>query len=405
MEITERIKLPGRIRNDELLYLISYMLFITLMILRTSMYAKYFPDKVYKFMILGFLLLVAGAEYVRNRYTVRTIISVTVLVLMTLMIHRVAMFITAASLYYIYGAREYSFRRIAKISAVLTFGLVGFIILSSKVGIIPNYVMDEYGKRPREFLGFSYALYASAYFFNIIALDMYINKHKISLLRLLFYTVVNVWIFRLTDSRLSFLFNMLLVGTAIIMKGFGRRSKRVREPLYKVCGTVVSFSYVIGTVLTLFIYSRFKNEGWQKKIDILLSGRLRFGKKSYDLYGIKLLGQKIEWVGNGVGEDGKKAIGDYLYVDNLYLQFLQFYGVILVLILLAAVTFAMLRLVKYRNTFLLYMFMIIAVHAMLDDLVIHLWYNTFWLILGGLLCNPREIRDHLEYNRNMIGED
>ena len=403
MEITENIRLPGRIRADELIFLISYTLFIALMILRTSMYTKFFPDSLYKVMILGFLLILVLAEYIKNRYTVQAIVSVAVIVVMTLMIHRVSMFITAASLYYIYAAREYSFRRISKVSAWLTFGLVMFILISAKLGLITNYVMDAYGERPREFLGFTYALYASAFFFNIIALDMYVNRERVPFYRIAFYVVINTWIFRVTDSRLSFIFNMLLILWELVMK-VSKNRKKIRPWIFHMLGGSVSLSYIIGTILTLIIYSRYRHVGWQKKLDKLLSGRLRFGKKSFDLYGIKMFGQKIEWVGNGIGADGKKADGDYLYVDNLYLQFLQHYGVVLVGILLVIVTMAMLRLVHYRTSFLLFMFFIIAIHAMLDDLVIHLWYNTFWLAIGGLLCCGKEVRNQLEYN-NRIGEE
>ena len=121
------------------------------------------------------------------------------------------------------------------------------------------------------------------------------------------------------------------------------------------------------------------------RINSLLGNRLYDGNKSYVLYGISALGKHIEWLGNGLDPNGKAVTGQYLYVDNLYLQVSQKYGLLLTILALAAITIALYVCWRQKDYVMLFIFGTIAVHAVIDDLVLHLWYNTFWFVVGQIV--------------------
>ena len=66
-----------------------------------------------------------------------------------------------------FGARKINFKRICRVTALITSILLIFVILSSFLGVIPNYLLF-FNDRSRHYLGFRYALNAPAFWFNNI---------------------------------------------------------------------------------------------------------------------------------------------------------------------------------------------------------------------------------------------
>ena len=94
-----------------------------------------------------------------------------------------------------------------------------FIIISlSLVGVIPNYEFDAGSSRPRFFLGFGYALFPPAYFFNIAALILYLKKDKVNIVLIFVEALVNYWLYIKTDSRLSYGLTLLVIIASLVIK-------------------------------------------------------------------------------------------------------------------------------------------------------------------------------------------
>jgi len=89
-------------------------------------------------------------------------------------------------------------------------------------------------------------------------------------------------------------------------------------------------------------------------------------------------------VGNGLNIFGEKSNESYLYVDNYYIQIMQRFGYVFLIIVLLVLTYACYRAYKNRDVYLLTIFCIIAIHYIIDNLYMYLQFNTFWLAVGGL---------------------
>ncbi|MBZ4284048.1 polymerase, partial [Streptococcus pneumoniae] len=81
----------------------------------------------------------------------------------------------------------------------------------------------------------------------------------------------------------------------------------------------------------------------------ILGGRIYLMNKSLNLYGFGLFGRPVEWNGNGLTIEGVRNYQTYLYVDNLYVQILQKFGLLALGIMLLVLTLTLFKVIKRRE--------------------------------------------------------
>lgn len=79
--------------------------------------------------------------------------------------------------------------------------------------------------------------------------------------------------------------------------------------------------------------------------------------------------------GNGLSEDGKRSTMSYLYVDNLYIQVLQKYGLLYLIIFVTLLTLYSVYFVQTETVPIIANFKCFSGHAMIDDITFNLYYN------------------------------
>ena len=65
----------------------------------------------------------------------------------------------------------------------------------------------------------------------------------------------------------------------------------------------------------------------------------------------------------------------------MYIQVLIQYGIVFFVAALAIVTYVMYLSYRRRDYYLMLILSFIAVHSLIDDLMLRVWYNTFWIML------------------------
>jgi len=103
-----------------------------------------------------------------------------------------------------------------------------------------------------------------------------------------------------------------------------------------------------------------------------------------------VLGQKISWVGNGLNAYGQKNVNMYTYVDCLYIQILQRYGIVFTSCWLIILTATIYRCYRTKDYHLMIILTLIAGHCIIDDLTLYIYFNTFWFAIGVLLVKTVE---------------
>ena len=124
------------------------------------------------------------------------------------------------------------------------------------------------------------------------------------------------------------------------------------------------------------------------KVNHMLGGRLYLANKSLNLYGFGLLGRPVEWYGNGLTVEGVRNYQTYyLYVDNLYVQVLQRFGLLILGLMLSVLTLTLSKIIKKRQWVLALILILMSFHSMIDDLNFYL-HNNIFLDLGRCFNLP-----------------
>ncbi|AME08880.1 MULTISPECIES: hypothetical protein [Gemella] len=368
----------------QLCFYFSYSIFLLFSLLSTSLYYKYFYGATYKTILIVCLLFLILKELTHNKYNYKDII-----LLLLVIISSVITFMAATNteqktiplmIVFIYSARNIDFKKIAQISLVISSFVLGFVIVSSYFNIIENFFVNK-ADRTREYLGFRYALNSATIFSNIVFLKIYIDKEKIKLKTLGILFIINYLIYIYTDSRLTSFISLCFIIFAIIIKYLPNVKLRL---LYYV----FPFMYLICSTISIYFTINYKMlSNWQYNLNSMLSGRLSLGQDSIQTYGYGLFWKKLYLVGNGLDVNGEINFTSYNYVDNLYVQVLQRYGIIFIILLIIILTVVMFYITKLKDNYLLVIFALLAIHGIIDDLIIYPYYNTFWFILGHIYYN------------------
>lgn len=291
-------------------------------------------------------------------------------------------------LIFAFTARDIEFKKIAAFTLKLGSLLFIITVICSGLGVIKNYV--ETGVRTRYYLGFKYALYPSVFLSNLMALAIWLKKDRISWFELIVFAVLNTVIYRLTDARLAAMLCFLMIFCAGVLKGRHARRRRKASPRR---GRLLVFSFVICLILSVGATVAYSDASpWQHKINNALGKRLELGQNSLQEHGVRPFGEAIIMSGNALNDKGhrdlSKTHGVYNYVDCMYIQMFQNFGWVLTTLLIALMTLALYRAYQNGDTYLLMIGGILALHGMIDDLILNIYQNTFWLILSPLVIWP-----------------
>ena len=231
---------------------------------------------------------------------------------------------------------------------------------------------------------------------NIVGLYIYIKQENITYKSLLLLLVSVLWIYLQTNSRLTTLSSIVLLTLGILLKRFPKLLTRIRYLLIFLIP-----SYIFAAVASYIVAGKYTSAGsGLRAVDNFLGGRIYLASKSLYIYGFDWLGKNIQWVGNGLSEDGKRSTMSYLYVDNLYIQVLQKYGLLYLIIFVTLLTLTLFILYKQRQYLLLLILSILAAHAMIDDLTFNLHYNFFLV----LLALPFAVKSMKIYKKESINQ-
>ena len=254
--------------------------------------------------------------------------------------------------------------------------------MSSYLGWITNYITYD-GGREREYVGFRYSLFGPAILCNIIFLKVYLEKDNIKWRTLMFLIIGNYALYEFTDSRLTFGLGMLLLILTILIKLFSK-FKRV------LMNKILIGSYVVSGLLSLYFTIGYNHlSEWHSNINEFLGGRLSLGYSTLKYYGYGLLGKRITLVGNGLDVDGYITTETYDYVDNLYIQLLLKLGLLFLVIFILGMTIVMWRVYRLNDIYLYIIFSLLALHGIIDDLMILPQYNSFWFVIAALFYKTR----------------
>ena len=389
------MKLIVKIKSlPEILALVALGIFLIISILSVTFYAQYLPKVVYKIVVATILFLLFTKESFKRKYDYKTLIGLFATILLYFIIGEMGTVNSniAVGILFIYALRDIPFKNVAKISLVISVCLLLFVIISAKLGVIPNYL--EISGRVRNYLGFRYALFPSALLMNVVAIVFYLKQNRIYYWQWFLLALSTFWVYEQTDSRLTFYSSCILLICNLLIKWF--------PDFFSKLGCVFSifkYTFIVNAIASFWLVQIYLNStnsfvsNFLFKLNSMLGGRIYLANKSLQLYGFGLLGRPVEWYGNGLTVEGVRNSLTYLYVDNLYIQILQKYGLLILALMVSLLTLTLFKVIKSRQWVLAFILIMMSFHSMIDDLNLYLYYNIFWILLGSLIYPDYQFSD------------
>ena len=364
-----------------LLFYFAYSLYLGYNLLDTSFYSK--NIQVFgNLLVITVLAILIFKEAIDFKVNFRDLTLFIILAIVGGLFYNYMGYHYAILPFFVYSARNVNITTIVKISYRISLALLVFIIVSSYLGWITNYITYD-GGREREYVGFRYSLFGPAILCNIIFLKVYLEKDNIKWRTLMFLIIVNYALYEFTDSRLTFGLGMILLILTILIKMFSK-FKRI------LMNKIIIGSYVLSGMLSLYFTIGYNHlSEWQSNINEFLGGRLSLGYSTLEYYGYGLFGKKITLVGNGLDIDGYITTETYDYIDNLYVQLLLKLGLLFLVIFILGMTIVMWKVYRLNDVYLYIIFSLLALHGIIDDLMILPQYNSFWFVIAALFYKTR----------------
>ena len=401
-----KFKLPalrGVPITSELLFFISYTVYLFFLLLRSSFFYRVFSGPKYQLINLCCIAVLGVAIVFRRKFSLKDLVllGITLLFSFVMFLRMGLRYELMPFIPLLFVSKDIKFEKVARVTTVISITVLAVVILSAYAGILPNYVtttVTDGHFRVRHFLGFRYSLYPAGILFNTISVDLYAKRNKLSWQRCAVWAAAALWMFRQTNSRLSFFFSIAVIGGCYVVTRFPRLLDRLRLVRW---GMVSSF--VLCAAASLLLTLRYKKSiVWMAKLNHILEERLRLGNDAFRNYGIKLFGRDIAFIGNGLTGDGKQTFGIYNYVDCFYESILLKYGILFFAATLIGYTLVAYIAMKKKNYILLGMMTLLAMHGMIDDMVFYLSYNTMWFTIFSFIISPDQERDMLLVFKKII---
>lgn len=378
--------------DSEKIFCFSYSIYLIFSLFSKTFLFQYYNVNVYRLIKVSYIALLFYIEYRDKKFNKNRIIGIILCLLLYLNTSYIGGVLSdSLSILILCSSRHAKFDKIAKITVIIEVFVLSLTIVLAKIGIIENYINYEY--RVREYLGFLYALFPSMILFNITCLVIYLNREKNIkkiIYKVILLLVANVFVYKLTGSRLSFACSIFLLICFCLFKTIPNLLEKISN--WKIYKVLSSYSFIICCILSILIMLVYNPEvTWTNKLSEILGNRIYLMRTSFDRYGFKLFGIKdIAWVGSGLNKYGKLNLGEYLYVDNLYINILQKFGLFFLIVMLILITVTLLKCHDEKKYLIIFILFLISLRCLIDDLQLHLYYNTFLFIIPKMLMDGDE---------------
>lgn len=280
----------------------------------------------------------------------------------------------------LYAGGITSFRKAALFSLVLLAVGSIVIVVSSQVGIIPDYLFPRGDATDRHGLGFLYCTNLSHLYLGMTLIYVYLRGNQAHMLEYGAILAIDFVIYYLTDSRNS----CGLVLVAILL------AIAVRYLHSDVFGRALLFlsrwAFIGFTIMGLLLAVCYDpGSGAWRSINGVTSNRIAQDSASLSRYGVLPFGQKIEFANRTIamGETDKterdlQPSGDTNIVESSFLNILITKGVVSLVAVLLAFWVA---LRKNEDYLLAAIMLVIAAHSAFDFQLINLLYTTFLFLV------------------------
>ena len=322
----------------------------------------------------GYLLCLVKIVLSRKEYSINEIVFFCVLFAVFFIsgfnIQHKFFFLTAILLISTVRADAVS---ISKISLCIQSVILFVVVFLSQIGLFEDKIFNP-ETRSRHILGFNWITVAPILFFFICLLYIYIRSEKFKWYEAIVLELINYYFYHMTNTRMTFLLCSVVIiffTVQSLWKGFFGYLKKLNWVYF-----IIPIVLVIVSIVAAYFYN--PDNSIFLKANSILSGRLQLGHDALHYYKFPLFGQVIIWNGFGLLNDG--IVDNYNYVDCSYLQIGMWYGVFVLILLIAIYMYGIYKSIKANNYWAVFVFLFVLVHSMTEPHLINVAVNAIVLL-------------------------
>ncbi|MEY8441575.1 hypothetical protein AALA17_02800 [Lactobacillaceae bacterium 24-114] len=377
-----------KIINEQVLYEISFSIFLFASILQYSTFMSFFSHNLFHyFMYIGLGILYFKIFFIDKPSAKEFFLKVAVLGLLVLIWRKSSDFTLFTMGTYILGAKYVDFRRIIKLYFVLGTTILIFVMISSLTGLIKNlvYYRDVSGTIRQSF-GIIYPTDFAAHVLYLVLAYSYLRFSKLNFVDYIAYVIIASLLIIYCDARLSALTIILAIPILWIGQQASRGNDFNRKVAYFYWWVPVFGAYA--TLCSYFFYN--PHNTLFLKLNAALSGRLAIGSTAINKYGFTWFGTHI--VEHGWGGEKGYAMShnnpmNYFYVDSSFLRIGIMYGVVALIAILVIMSIISWRSIQDHTYALASILVLVTVSAIVEQRLIDLSFDPF---LIAILANVKK---------------
>lgn len=366
-----------RVNISRLIFYISFIFIVFAKFIQQTVYMEKLDFlNITTRIIIVFACVFLIFKYIIDKHSTESIIYSTLILIVAGLISYITSgwYVIMVLAILLINMKNINIRKLITIWIIEISILMLFIAISYKLGVIGETIVswDRDTGIDRYTLGYSYTTFSSNYFFHLTIFYLYIKGNLIKYLELGVLALLNIYLYNFTNTKSAVIYSILAIILVILIKKFN---------FSKGVSYINKFSmFVGGFAAGLLTYLYKYDSAIISEINVILSGRLYYGYKGIEDYGITLFGQKITWI-NEVILDSELH---YNYIDSSYLNILFNYGIIILLFVMLGYYVLGKRNIS-NDIYYSILILIITLHSMFDPQLIEIMYNPSILLLGYVI--------------------
>ncbi|WP_314319806.1 hypothetical protein [Paucilactobacillus nenjiangensis] len=362
------------------LYFFSFTIFVVASYLQTTMYMEVISPHFFNYLqYVAITLLLFKLLFFQKYQINEMIISLIMLFVSLFVLLESTSFLPIYLSLYIIASADIDMFKIVKWYFWIAIIVLIFAFISSQFGIIKNLEYVRNGITRNSF-GIIYPTDFAAHIFYICLAYCFLYFDKLNFAKYLVFTAVAIAVYVFCDARLDMISILLIIPVMIITKIINNKNK---IDLFSWC---ISFILAYLTIASTFLYQF--NFNFLFSLDKVLSQRLSISSEGIEKHGIHLFGSHVVehgWGGSGglLASQGDKPSFHYFILDSSFVRLFIIYGLLFAVLLIGLITIASYTQTIQGNLVIVAIFLLIAISSVVDQHMIELAYNPFYL---GIFC-------------------
>ncbi|MBR4543120.1 MAG: hypothetical protein IKO53_02810 [Lachnospiraceae bacterium] len=278
-------------------------------------------------------------------------------------------------------------KKIINISLIIGVAVIILSFILSQTGVIEDLVWQRPGEgmRNRHAFGMNYCTNLASHVMFLIFLYMFLKRGKLKTadyLVIILLTAINIFF---VDGQISAICVILAVAGCIFTAVIRYKKINFSPVITKTWNLLAVSSYIVCAAVQFIWALLYKDDPdiWYNRY-YSLENRIHTNYRLLKSFPFSWFGRDFIQVGLGWTEETPDY---YFWVDCSYTRLYAMYGIVAFAVFMSLLTWIVIRLMKRKNYFGMFLMTVIAFDLMIEHHIIEIAYNTF-LVLAFADLDP-----------------